>query len=283
MKTSKTSKVYKLQNNCFTDSRDLYTKFTDTRDYRVYSCFIRTFSPREEVEAYIRNTDWDEYAYIYHDKDLKEDGSLKEPHFHILVYRKSGFRLQSACRTFTQNTLIQPIRSRVHSYQYLVHKNDPDKAQYSVSDISEYHSNDKNTFVHTVTEQKEQTYSQMLEDLAQMSHRELAVKYGRDYMLNVDRYERFMQRVEREDTAKDVDKLVTDIGDFDPLSEVIVVDCDGETFHYDACNWFAGEICRQLEESPTLPDSSQLLSWYANILSQYRRFRKNYGKCKKSS
>lgn len=283
MKTSKTSKVYKLQNNCFTDSRDLYSKFTDTRDYKVYSCFIRTFSPREEVEAYIRNTDWDEYAYIYHDKDVKEDGSLKEPHFHILVYRKAGFRLQSACRTFTQNTLIQPVRSRCHSYQYLVHKNDPDKAQYSASDICEYHANDKNTFAHTVTEQKEQTYSQMLDDLAQMSHRELAVKYGRDYMLNVDRYERFMQRVEREDTAKDVDKLVADIGDFEPLSEVIVVDCDGETFHYDACNWFAGEICRQLEESPTLPDSSQLLSWYANILSQYRRFRKNYGKSKKSS
>ena len=29
----------------------------------------------------------DEYAYILHDRDVKEDGTLKDPHFHFLFVK----------------------------------------------------------------------------------------------------------------------------------------------------------------------------------------------------
>lgn len=279
MKTSKTSKTYKLQGNCFTDSRDLHMKVTDSRDYKVFSVFIRTYSSEEEVIAFLRAADLDEYAYILHDHDVKEDGSPKEPHYHILCYRKSGFRLTPAFRAFTQNTLIQPCRSRCHSYQYLIHKNDPDKAQYSEADIHQYHLGDKNTFIHTLAEQKDNQYAQMLDDLAQLGYRELAIKYGRDYMLNYERYERFMAKIAYEQSARDIDNYVHQFNKVSTLDDVYILsEADGDTIRLDASSWFASELTNELEKRDSLPNASEILTWYADLLSQYQEYQRQLKK-----
>lgn len=258
MKTTKTAKTYKLGNNCFTDSREMHTKYNDDKYTRFFSVFIRTYSPREEVEAFLNSVDFDEYAYIYHDKDVKDGGELKEPHFHILVYRKAGFRLTPAVRSFSQNTLVQPARSRCKSYEYLTHKNDPDKTQYSPSSVCEFHRDDKNTFIHTFAEQRESQFAQMMVDLKQLSRYELACKYGRDYMLNCDRYHRFMEKVEFEQDVEFVDKTVRDIN-------------NTEAFTPELADWLACEISDAIQEQGSMPDIVQLTSLYTRFLKSYQQ------------
>lgn len=273
MKTAKTAKVYKLGGNCFTDSREMSTKYTDDKYVRFYSVFIRTFSPLEEVEAFLHSVDFDEYAYIYHDSDTKDDGSPKEPHFHILVYRKSGFRLTPAVRAFSQNTLIQPCRSRKLSYEYLTHKNDPDKHSYSTSSIHEFHRDGKDTFSQTVKESQMNAFSQMLDDITQLSRRELAVKYGRDYMLNYRRYEQFASDVAYEDKTSEVDALCSELNETCNLSDevCIVSEQDGDVIRMEASSWFACRIAESLEQKGVLPDSREIITWYAELLSEYRQ------------
>lgn len=277
MKTAKTAKIYKLGGCCFTDSRDMSSKYTDDKYTRFYSVFIRTFSPREEVEAFLRSVDFDEYAFILHDSDVKEDGSLKEPHFHILVYRKTGFRLTPAARAFTQNTLIQPCRSRKLAFEYLTHKNDPDKHSYSSSLICQFHRDGKDTFSLTHEEAQRNSFAQMLDDISQLSRRELAVKYGRDYMLNYRRYEQFASDVAYEDMSLETDNLSAELNNISSLSDdvVIVSEQDGDSIRMSASNWFACQISDKLEQQGMLPDSREIVTWYHELLTQYRKYLKD--------
>lgn len=72
-----------------------------------------------------------------HDKDLKDDGSLKKPHYHVVFHfptKKSSDQLKDMISLFggVGHQRVDSIRGAV---QYQVHLNHPDKAQYSQSDI----------------------------------------------------------------------------------------------------------------------------------------------------
>ena len=69
------------------------------------------------------------YAYILHDKDNEE-----QLHFHLCLEYKNA-------RTFTQvkamfeGAHVEEMEYKNISYQYLIHKNDPDKYQYSIDNV----------------------------------------------------------------------------------------------------------------------------------------------------
>lgn len=68
-------------------------------------------------------------AYAYHDKDVREDGSLKEPHFHIVIVTYNTCTLSSVRRWFSsfcdsngEITTTAQICSDVFSmFDYLTH------------------------------------------------------------------------------------------------------------------------------------------------------------------
>lgn len=72
-----------------------------------------------------------------HDKDINADGTPKKPHYHIIMCY-SGPTAFSVTSRFTQS-LNQPIPQALESvkgyYRYLTHEDNPEKAQYSKSDI----------------------------------------------------------------------------------------------------------------------------------------------------
>lgn len=75
-------------------------------------------------------------AYIYHDKDIKEDGSLKKPHYHLLIV----FPREKSINKLSKETGVplNLIKWKAYldlSVQYLVHQNNPEKYQYDVEDI----------------------------------------------------------------------------------------------------------------------------------------------------
>lgn len=72
------------------------------------------------------------YALILHDKDLNEVGEIKKPHYHVLL----DFSPQTAPTEWTANLLkvqvnnVNRVRNWSKAYDYLTHKNDPNKYQY---------------------------------------------------------------------------------------------------------------------------------------------------------
>lgn len=81
----------------------------------------------------------DEYAYILHDRDVKEDGTLKEPHYHFLFVLRRSRRLSDiqSCmmKTLQGNVMLQPCHSVSCAYGYLTHDNEDSKFHYDESSI----------------------------------------------------------------------------------------------------------------------------------------------------
>lgn len=77
-----------------------------------------------------------DYIYILHNKDIKEDGSLKKPHYHVILYFPNQKTLSSLKKQLVLNdTDFYDIKSMSGQLRYLIHFDDEDKAQYSIDDV----------------------------------------------------------------------------------------------------------------------------------------------------
>lgn len=85
-----------------------------------------------------------------HDRDLNADGEPKKPHYHvILVYGNTT--TYNNVKAFTNGklgqTVPQPLEQVRGYYRYLTHADNPEKAQYSTSDIQIINGFDIRDFV----------------------------------------------------------------------------------------------------------------------------------------
>lgn len=72
-----------------------------------------------------------------HDRDINADGSFKKPHWHILLMF-GGVKTYEQVKELT-DILNAPIPERCHNakamVRYMIHMDNPDKAQYNQADI----------------------------------------------------------------------------------------------------------------------------------------------------
>lgn len=68
----------------------------------------------------------------YHDRDIKDDGTLKEPHYHVLICFEGPTTYKNAMNYASQINakIVKKIASVKGAYDYWIHKNNPEKAQY---------------------------------------------------------------------------------------------------------------------------------------------------------
>ncbi len=77
------------------------------------------------------------YAIRLHDRDIKEDGTPKKPHYHVFLHFGYAVDISKVATWFScAENHVNKIRKRWDSAMlYLVHKNALDKYQYSVEDV----------------------------------------------------------------------------------------------------------------------------------------------------
>lgn len=95
-----------------------------------------------------------------HDKDVNPDGSLKKPHYHLMFCYSNTTTGTSASHVLAQlgsSLKAERIMSAVGNYRYLIHRDNPEKAQYSERDILTFNgfSYTDNIGQRTATEQLE--------------------------------------------------------------------------------------------------------------------------------
>lgn len=78
-----------------------------------------------------------EYAFIYHNKDLKEDLSdFKKEHYHFQVYNNYQKDIITWGRLFEVNLArVQKISNKKQAIRYLIHADNNDKYQYDIVNI----------------------------------------------------------------------------------------------------------------------------------------------------
>lgn len=138
------------------------------------------------------------YAYILHDKDLN-----KSPHYHIICSFKQNKSFESVRKLFpdNQNTIVKKLIDKYGAFEYLTHKNNPDKYQYPDDLVS---TNDLKYFSRPLA--KQFFNEQFLFDIcfSSLSQYDLALRYGRDYIVHRSHYLSFKDLVLQE--QKDIER-----------------------------------------------------------------------------
>lgn len=103
------------------------------------------------------------WAYIVHDKDKHEDNTSKGVHLHakFILNNNKGPRLSTTLNEMSKALsidktafTIEKMESVSGSIQYLIHKNEPEKYQYDVSDIiTNLSESELNTYLYAETEE----------------------------------------------------------------------------------------------------------------------------------
>ena len=147
------------------------------------------------------------YAYICHDSDIYDSDLIDEKgnfvhrvgepekiHFHVLLDFYNGHTFTAVKKMFTteeDNPRVEVVRDRVAQYEYLIHKNDKDKFQYSKTLIV---SNDINYYeklsVNGDRKDTDNLAEQIINDmLLGVSPRIMVSRYGRDYVIHKRQYQ----------------------------------------------------------------------------------------------
>jgi len=153
---------------------------------RFYSFKVVTYNTKEsEIQPLLDKAF--KWAWILHDKDKTD------PHIHILCTFKQNKSFEQVRKMVEgeQNTFARKMEDKYQDFIYLPHSEDfPDKALYNESDI---HSNDMSYFQRGC--KKSVDNEEFVDDLLDpnMTYRQKAIKYGRDYMRNFRTYEKFVK------------------------------------------------------------------------------------------
>lgn len=85
----------------------------------------------------VNNSSIINYAYIIHDKDLKEDGTLVSPHIHLMLRLDNSYKDSTIGNWFgVKSQYVGKIKGRFRdALEYLTHANRPEKYQYSTDDV----------------------------------------------------------------------------------------------------------------------------------------------------
>lgn len=103
--------------------------------YRNFEIIV--YPDDEKSDEYLKRfqkicNDW---AYILHDRDKHDDGSLKKPHIHAIgrtdKITLSGMAYHVGCPV----NMVTNVKDWVAAVRYLIHADDDRKAPYDIADI----------------------------------------------------------------------------------------------------------------------------------------------------
>lgn len=185
-------------------------------------CFIVYCTPYDFLDKLTDKTSVSRYIAIYHDKDLKSDGSPKEPHYHIIVtFQNPHFvnGVRKICPELRQELdctiLVEPVFDKCQSFLYLTHETeeaiDEGKPLY---DSNLLLSNDLpyyQAWALTDPDLTERSTEQFLIDMLTLSPFAVALKWGRDYIKNFGKYNDFLKLNLQSLSESDIETLPTNL------------------------------------------------------------------------
>lgn len=82
------------------------------------------------------NTYFEKWAYITHDMDVREDGTLKKPHIHLYAKTCNACTVTALAKKLgIASEDIEFVRSVKGCQRYLIHADNPEKAQYQIEEV----------------------------------------------------------------------------------------------------------------------------------------------------
>ncbi len=146
------------------------------------------------------------FAYALHDKDVNKDGTPKEPHTHVVLWLYNASTIGRIRRWFRAldsdgkeiTTTAQVCKDVVFAYEYLYHRNDPDKFQYSPDIIT---ASDPSLFE---KDDPDDNAINALNDICNgVSLYDCAQRYGRDFIYHFKHMESLVTAIKIQQSGHD--------------------------------------------------------------------------------
>lgn len=165
---------------------------------RSYNWRIVSYASEEEIKRFCEK--WgSKWEYILHNKDIKEDGSKKENHFHINITLKEWKSRNRVCELIEseENSFAIEMIDKEKAHRYLTHKDNPEKFQYEESEI-------RSNFKWIDKTEKRVQIEEFIEIAGseKVSLREKAIILGRDFMKNYSAYMKYIEKMKWQELKK---------------------------------------------------------------------------------
>lgn len=158
------------------------------------------------------------YAFIEHLYDVYEEdlidektkefihrkGEIKKPHIHLVISFYNNCTLRACSRLFTTENdkpRVYSIGDMIQAYNYLIHKDNPEKYQYKKCDIT----SDDLSYYEKLLVQGEKSDSDnkseniVMDILAGVPTRVMISRYGRDFVIHMSQYVDCANKIRTED------------------------------------------------------------------------------------
>lgn len=140
-------------------------------------------------------------AFILHDRDINDDGTPKEPHYHFILRTynaKTPTAIESWFRSLgEENTFVQCCTDILSYSVYMTHQNEPNKVKYPQTDIFGTNTEDI-----IKQEEAKDNALEILDDINRNTPlRVMAKKYGRDFIYHRDQYHEYAYLMEQQELA----------------------------------------------------------------------------------
>lgn len=180
---------------------------------------INTYIAVNELEAFLRTQPWiNHWCYTSHDKDEKDDGTVKEFHTHVLLYTYNAKTASAVKKNFDryeketckegeipQNTLVQICNDMVSQYRYQLHLDDKDKYQYPFNEryCDDYAWWHKLEVTDGMTDTKNIALAIIDDWKNGATVYELAERYGTNFVYHIAHFQKFFALHSREEMLRE--------------------------------------------------------------------------------
>lgn len=140
------------------------------------------------------------YMYILHDRDVDDNGDLKVPHFHISLILRCARKKSTVANYFKipnndgiiQNCLCEVTESNSRVANYLTHKDEPDKYQYSADELK---SNNLLKFTSEEECSNDNCLAIIDDMLKETSTYKMVERYGREFVYKYNNYKAVVEQI----------------------------------------------------------------------------------------
>ena len=135
-------------------SEKVSTEKTETLRYRNYACVVYPESAPENWKTIISESKIPVFISPLHDKDINANGEPKKPHYHVMSMY-DGKKTEKQAKDFFESfggVGCEVVKSQRAYARYLCHLDNPEKAQYNITDVLSYGGADYMVIISTMAD-----------------------------------------------------------------------------------------------------------------------------------
>lgn len=116
--------------------------------------------PESAIEDWVQSLSDQKLSFCVsplHDKDIDE-GKPKKPHYHVILSfqsKKSYGQVSEIAESINALKRVEVVKNMRGHVRYLLHLDNPEKAQYSRDDLQSFGGFDANTYLFTKTDKRQ--------------------------------------------------------------------------------------------------------------------------------